>query len=121
MLFPNLFNTAKVLTASVVESVMGEPVTWESTPEVTGFGLYRNPTGPQVIVNPAQRSDGAEFNSELPTFRYKAGAFPGLYEFVRSGEPAILRRSNGSRYVCGEIKRVFDGDTFNCLLEPIKS
>lgn len=120
-MFHNLFNTAKLLAASTVENVMGEPAIWEEGPQMAGFGLYRNPTGPQQIVNPAQRSDGAEFNSELPTFRYKSGIFPGLYEYVRKGETATLLRSDGARYLCGEIKRVFDGDTFLMLLEPIKA
>jgi len=119
MLFSNLFNTAKVLTAGIVETVMGEPATWEEN-QVAGFGLYRNPTGPEMLAPSASRADGAEYNSELPTFRYKSGEFPGLYEYVRAGESAtIVRQVENRRYLCSEIKRIFDGDTYLMLLEPL--
>lgn len=100
---------------------MGEPANWEVSPilEVAGVGMFKEPTGAEQLIAAAPRSQGVEYTSEQPTFTYAPGQFPGLFEAVRNGAAQKLRLSDGRRFLVGDIKRRFDGDTFTAIMQPI--
>lgn len=103
-----------------VTSLMGEPAAWETIPaEVLGVGLYKEPTKQEQLTAAAMRSQGAEYNSVAPEFRYVIGQFPGLYESVRAGNTEVLRLSDGRRFLIGDFDKKYDGETFVALLSPI--
>ena len=119
---PPFFRALKLVAFGTVTALMGETAFWEAgtgRAEMTGAGLFKEPTDKDVITAAAMRSQGAEYNSLKPEFRFVAGQFPGLFEFVRAGNDAVLRLSDGRRFLVGDFEAKYDGETFVALLSPI--
>ena len=119
---PPFFRALKLVAFGTVTALMGETAYWEGEGgriELAGAGLFKEPTEAEIITGAVTRAQGAEFNSLKPVFRYVVGQFPGLFEFVRDGGDAVLRLSDGRRFLIGDFEAKYDGETFVALLSPI--
>lgn len=115
---PNPFDRLKQTVFDTTTRAMGYDATWLPSDAIEGAEPY----AARVHLKEAeekQEMGGVEFMPLNPFMEYRSPFFPGLYEKCRrenGGERVIIE---GREYEVRQVVRMFDGDTYQAILQRI--
>lgn len=111
----NPFDILQENSFNVVTATMGYDAAWtplEGGDAQQGRVLFKDPTEMSELA-------GMEYSPVGFMMEYRFGAFSGLFESVRIGNPEKVS-VNGIMYYVRDVKSVYDGKTFRAKIEPTK-